>query len=110
MLLRRLRWVLAGALVAWTLIRAFGLERGWPLVPLFAFTPYVALLAAARRRGWPRGGAGGRAPPWPARLRRVLLALLAPRAIPDRAPADAPGVRVRVLAANVAANEPAGAA
>ena len=53
MLLRRLRWVLAGALVAWTLVRAFGLERGWPLVPLFAFTPYVALFAllvAARGR------------------------------------------------------------
>jgi endonuclease/exonuclease/phosphatase (EEP) superfamily protein YafD len=106
MLLRRLRWVLAGALVAWTLIRAFGLERGWPLVPLFAFTPFVAVLAllvaavAAWRRWW--AGAlltGGCA--------ALLLVLLAPRAIPDRAPADAPGVRVRVFAANVAANDAA---
>ena len=106
MLLRRLRWVLAGALVAWTLVRAFGLERGWPLVPLFAFTPYVAPVAllvaalAAWRRWWAGAAVTGA-------CALLLLALLAPRAIPDRAPADAPGVRVRVLAANVAANDAA---
>ena len=106
MLLRRLRWVLAGALVAWTLVRAFGLERGWPLVPLFAFTPYVALLAlvvalvAAWRRWWVGAVVTGL-------CASLLLVLLAPRAIPDRAPADAPGVRVRVLAANVASNNDA---
>ena len=108
MLLRRLRWVLAGALVAWTLVRAFGLERGWPLVPLFAFTPYVALftllvaLVAAWRRWWAGAAVTGL-------CAALLLVLLAPRAIPDRAPADAPGVRVRVLAANVAANDVAAA-
>jgi len=106
MLLRRLRWGLAGVLVAWTLVRAFGLERGWPLVPLLAFTPYVALVAlvvaglAAWRRWWPGAAVTGA-------CAALLLALLAPRAIPNRAPADAPGVRVRVLAANVAANEAA---
>ena len=48
MLLRCLRWGLAGVLVAWTAcIRALGLERGWPLVPLLAFTPYVAAARAA---------------------------------------------------------------
>ena len=106
MLLRRLRWVLAGALVAWTLVRALGLERGWPLVPLLAFTPYVAPLAllvtavAVWRRWWAGAVVCGA-------CAAFLLALLAPRAIPNRAPADAPGVRVRVLAANVAANEAA---
>ena len=106
MLLRRLRWVLAGALVAWTLVRAFGFERGWPLVPLLAFTPYVAPLAllvtavAVWRRWWAGAVVCGA-------CAAFLLALLAPRAIPNRAPADAPGVRVRVLAANVAANEAA---
>ena len=45
MLLRGLRWGLAGVLVAWTVIRLLGLDRGWPLVPLFAFTPWVAALA-----------------------------------------------------------------
>ena len=45
MLLRAVRWGLAGVLVAWTILRLFGLDRGWPLVPLFAFTPWVAGLA-----------------------------------------------------------------
>jgi endonuclease/exonuclease/phosphatase (EEP) superfamily protein YafD len=103
MILRHLRWVLAGALVAWTLLRAFGLERGWPLVPLFAFTPYVAVLAlvvtalAFWRRWWAGAAAVGL-------CATFLLVLLAPRAIPNRAPEAAAGVRVRVLAANVAAN------
>jgi endonuclease/exonuclease/phosphatase (EEP) superfamily protein YafD len=104
MLIRLLRWGLAGALVAWTLIRAFGLERGYPLVPMFAFTPYVALLAlvvagiAVWRRWW-RGAVVVGA------CAAILTAPLVPRAVPDRAPADAPGVRLRVLAANVAAND-----
>ena len=109
MLLRGLRWGLAGVLVAWTVLRLFGLERGWPLVPLFAFTPWVAglaLLAAigalvfGRRLFALLTGA----------CAVVLLVGLAPRVIPNRAPADAPGVRLRVLSANVAANPTAGQA
>ena len=45
MLLRAVRWGLAGVLVAWTLLRLLGLDLGWPLVPLLAFTPWVAALA-----------------------------------------------------------------
>ena len=106
MLFRHLRWGLAGALVAWTLIRAFGLERGWPLVPLFAFTPFVAVIAvfAAGLAAWARWWTGAAVA---AACAAVLLALLVPRAVPDRAPADTPGVRLRVLAANVAANDEA---
>ena len=109
MLLRAVRWGLAGVLVAWTVLRLFGLERGWPLVPLFAFTPWVAglaLLAAigalvfGRRLFALLVGA----------CALVLLVALAPRVIPNRAPADAPGVRLRVLSANVAANPMAGQA
>ena len=104
MLLRRLRWGLAGALVAWTLIRAFGLERGWPLVPLLAFTPHLALLvlAGACIAAWRRWWAGAVVA---VACGAILLALLAPRAISDRAPTDAAGVRLRVLAANVAGND-----
>ena len=104
MLLRCLRWGLAGALVAWTLIRALGLERGWPLVPLLAFTPYVALLAlvvavlAVWRRWWAGAAMAGA-------CAAILIALLVPRAVPERAPEGAPGVRLRVLAANIAAND-----
>ena len=103
MLLRGLRWGLAGALVAWTVVRLLGLERGWPLVPLFAFTPWAAafallcaLLGAVLR--------------W--RLFTlvclacglILAVAIAPRVIPNRAPEDAQGVRLRVLAINVAGN------
>ena len=100
MLLRGLRWGLAGALVAWTVIRLLGLERGWPLVPLLAFTPWVAALAlvaavigAVLRRRLFALVAGACA--------FVLAVAIAPRLVPNRAPADAPGVRLRVLAANV---------
>jgi endonuclease/exonuclease/phosphatase (EEP) superfamily protein YafD len=103
MLLRRLRWGLAGALVAWTLIRAFGLERGWPLVPLMAFTPHLAVLAllgvvAAAWRRWWAGALVGVV------CAAVLIALLVPRAVADRPPPGATGVRLRVLSANVAGN------
>src|SRR4051794_28734891 len=100
MLLRRLRWVLAGALVAWTLIRAFGLERGWPLVPLMAFTPHLAVLAvvgvavAAWRRWWAGALVG-------AACAAVLIAPLVPRAVRNGPPAGVHGVRLRVLSANI---------
>src|SRR3954447_2743765 len=103
MLLRAVRWGLAGVLVAWTLLRLLGLDRGWPIVPLFAFTPWVAALALL----------GAVAAAVFGRLLFALLAgacalalivALAPRVVPNRAPADAHGVRLRVLAANVAGN------
>ena len=103
MLLRGLRWGLAGALVAWTVVRLLGIERGWPLVPLFAFTPWVAALALVvavvgavlrwRRFALVTGACA-----------LVLAVAIAPRVIPNRAPEDAPGVRLRVLSANVAGN------
>jgi endonuclease/exonuclease/phosphatase (EEP) superfamily protein YafD len=103
MLLRGLRWGLAGALVAWTVVRLLGFERGWPLVPLFAFTPWVvavALLAAVagavlRHRLFTLVCAA---------CALVLALAIAPRVIPNRAPDDAPGVGLCVLAVNVAGN------
>jgi endonuclease/exonuclease/phosphatase (EEP) superfamily protein YafD len=87
--------------VAWTVVRLLGLERGWPLVPLLSFTPWVALLAllcaligAALRWRLFALATGACA---------LLLAVaLAPRLVPNRAPDDAPGVRLRVLSVNVA--------
>ncbi len=35
-------WALAGSWAAWALLRATGTERGFPLVPALAFTPYGA--------------------------------------------------------------------
>jgi endonuclease/exonuclease/phosphatase (EEP) superfamily protein YafD len=43
----------------WAVLRVLGLERGWPLVPLVAFTPYTLVLsllplcAALALRAWP---------------------------------------------------------
>src|SRR3954469_528837 len=101
MSLRLVRWGLAGALVAWTVVRAFGLDRGWPLVPLLAFTPYVTVLAviAAALAAWRRWWAGALTAGLCA---VVLIALLAPRAVPNRAPAGAAGIHLRVLSMNVA--------
>ena len=100
MLLRGLRWGLAGALVAWTLLRLSGLERGWPLVPLLALTPWVAALALLTALA----GAAFRCAVFAliaGACALVLAVAIAPRVIPNRAPEDAPGVRLRVLAANV---------
>ena len=69
-------WIVAAPWLLWTLVRGFGLECGFPLVPLMAYTPYVAvatlvpagdhpspaLLGAGvrgcRRRVAPAGGGG----------------------------------------------------
>src|SRR4051812_31936958 len=103
MLLRAVRWGLAGALVAWTLIRLLGLDLGWPVVPLLAFTPHAAVAGIVLAAWW-----------WLRRRRAfaavaaacavALVAVIVPRAVPDKAGGDARGVRVRVLAANVAGN------
>jgi endonuclease/exonuclease/phosphatase (EEP) superfamily protein YafD len=101
MLLRGLRWGLAGALVAWTVVRLLGLERGWPLVPVFAFTPWVAALALVT-------SLLGAVLRWrlftlvTGACALVLAVAIAPRVVPNRAPDDAEGARLRVLSANVA--------
>lgn len=38
-------WIAVAPLEAWTLVRLLGLDAGYPLVPLIAFTPYVAVAA-----------------------------------------------------------------
>ena len=45
-------WGLAVPCAAWATMRLFGLERGFPLVPLVSFTPFVAVAAVA---GWAVG-------------------------------------------------------
>jgi endonuclease/exonuclease/phosphatase (EEP) superfamily protein YafD len=101
MLRRVLRWGLAGVLVAWTVVRVLGLESGWPLVPMLAATPIVAAIAVLMTVA--------------ALLERhfllalvtalaaaVLVLSVAPRAVSNDT--DEGGVRLRVLAANVAGN------
>lgn len=94
-------WSAAALLVAWVVLRTFGLERGFPLVPLLAYTPYMVVLAAiaaaialllARRA----------AAIVIAACAVILLVQVAPRAIPDGAPDPAPeGPQLRVLSVNL---------
>jgi endonuclease/exonuclease/phosphatase (EEP) superfamily protein YafD len=95
--------ILAGLFVApftlWAVVRVFGLERGWPLVPLIAFTPYTCVLsllplgAALALRAWPVAAVA-------AVTTAALAVAVLPRAVgrPDRA---AGGPAVRVLASNL---------
>jgi endonuclease/exonuclease/phosphatase (EEP) superfamily protein YafD len=98
--LRRLAILLPAALcAAWAVVRLFGLERGFPLVGVLAFTPYAAALsvlvlvaaALARQRA---------ATVVSALACAVLVGAVAPRAFGG--PSDADGPRLRVLTANLA--------
>jgi endonuclease/exonuclease/phosphatase (EEP) superfamily protein YafD len=95
---RLVAWLLVAACAAWAVVRLLGLERGFPLVPLIAFTPLaaagavaVAALAALLRE---RAAAVVAAV-----LAVVLIAVVAPRALGG--PSDADGPRLRVLSANM---------
>ena len=95
-----LSWLLVLPFAAWAAIRLTGGERGFPLVAVLAYTPYVAAGAAvvaigllALRR---------RLPGTIAALTTVaLLSGMVDRVLPDGG-ADAEGPRLRVLTANVA--------
>jgi endonuclease/exonuclease/phosphatase (EEP) superfamily protein YafD len=94
-------WLLAAACLGWAVVRVLGLERGYPLVPLVAFTPFVAAGAAAvvlvalvlRQRA---------AALLAAVATLALVAVVAPRALGGpSAPDGAAGPRLRVLTANM---------
>jgi endonuclease/exonuclease/phosphatase (EEP) superfamily protein YafD len=94
-------WLLVAPLAAWVVVRLFGLERGFLLVVLVAYTPLavagtaIAVVAAAALRQW---GAALVA----AVLAAVLVVMVAPRALGGPTdPEGAPGPRLRVLTANL---------
>jgi endonuclease/exonuclease/phosphatase family metal-dependent hydrolase len=94
-------WAVVAPFAAWALLRVLGLERGFPLVALVAFTPYVAaaslvaLAAAAIMRV--RG-----AVLLAAVVAVALLALVVPRAVPG-GQTDQPenGAELTVMTANL---------
>jgi endonuclease/exonuclease/phosphatase (EEP) superfamily protein YafD len=94
-------WLLVLPWLAWAVVRLGGLERGWPVVPLLAYTPYAAAIAvlaavvSALLRARAAAVAGGLAA-------IALIAVVAPRAVggaPDAAGSS--GVVLRVLSANI---------
>ena len=96
-----LAWVLVALCGGWVVLRLLGLERGYPLVPLVAFTPFVAaaavvvvaVVALLRQRA---------AAVVAAVLAVVLVGTVAPRALGGPSdPEGRAGPALRVLSANM---------
>ncbi len=94
-------WLLVAIHVAWLVVRLFGLESGYPLTPLLAYTPYVAITALVvavvalvlRVRA---------AALLAAAVCAVLVALVAPRALGGPTGAEGGGgVALRVMTFNL---------
>jgi endonuclease/exonuclease/phosphatase (EEP) superfamily protein YafD len=86
--------------LAWAVVRTFGLEGGYPLVPAIAFTPYLAatawvpVLVAALLRRWWVALAGVAAAV-------ALAAAVLPRAFAGPRPEIRNGVPLRVMTSNL---------
>lgn len=95
--------MLVAPFAVFALIRLFGLDLFWPLVPAIAFTPWVApaalvaLVAALLLRAWPAAIAGS--------VTVLVFALvLAGRALPDDQPVTT-GRELTVVSHNLLAGE-----
>jgi endonuclease/exonuclease/phosphatase (EEP) superfamily protein YafD len=93
-------WVAVIPIVVWTAIRELGLDSGFPLVALMAFTPYVAIAAplvygvAAGLRNWAAAALAAAAT-------FCLATAVLPRAVGDGTASAAGHETLTVLAANV---------
>ena len=94
-------WLLVLPVAGWVVLRAFGLEEGWPMVPLLAYTPLavagavaVVVVTLLLRRRAPAVAA--------ALLAVALAAFVAPRALGGPSAAvGGSGPRLTVLTANL---------
>jgi endonuclease/exonuclease/phosphatase (EEP) superfamily protein YafD len=98
---RVVAWLLVAPFAAWVAVRLLGLERGFPLVPLIAFTPLAAagavaavlVVALLRQRA---------AAVVAAVLAAALVVTVAPRALGGpTAPEGEAGPHLRVVSANM---------
>jgi len=93
-------WLPVLPVVLWALVRVFGLDRGFPLVPIMAFTPYVAVAAllvagvAVALRNWAAAGLAALAT-------FCLAAAVLPRAIGDGTAEAAGHETLTVISANI---------
>jgi endonuclease/exonuclease/phosphatase (EEP) superfamily protein YafD len=91
--------VLVAPFAGWAVVRLFGLERGWPVVPLLAFTPYACVLSvppvltALALRQWAVAAVGALAT-------LALAGCVLPRAV-GRPDPPAAGPHLRVLTSNL---------
>ena len=99
---RRYWWIWALTLPAalWAVMRGFGLERGFPLVPMVAYTPYVAVAAllvtgiAVALRNWAAGAVAAIAA-------TCLAVAVLPRAVGSETVDAYAHEQVKVLSANI---------
>jgi len=93
-------WVAVASVALWGLVRLLGLDRGFPLVPLMAFTPYAAIAAllvagmAMALRNWAAAAVAGLAA-------LCLAAVVLPRAIGDGTVEAGGRETISVLSANI---------
>lgn len=93
-------WVAVLPVFAWSLIRALGVHGGFPLIPLIAYTPYVAVVApilttaALALRNWVAAAIAAVAA-------GLLLAAVLPRALGAGEDLPPGAEELRVLSANV---------
>jgi endonuclease/exonuclease/phosphatase (EEP) superfamily protein YafD len=93
-------WVAVAPIALWTLVRLLGLDRGFPLVAMMAFTPYVAVAAllvagvAMALRNWAAAAVAGLAT-------LCLAAAVLPRAVGDGTAEAAGHETLSVLSANI---------
>jgi len=93
-------WVAVVPIFAWTVVRLFGLERGYPFVAMMAFTPYVAIA------GLLVAGVATALRNWSAALVTAvatlcLAALILPRALGTSTAQAAGHETLEVLSANI---------
>jgi endonuclease/exonuclease/phosphatase (EEP) superfamily protein YafD len=99
---RRYWWIWAAAIptLLWALVRSFGLERGFPLVPMLAYTPYVAVIAllvsgvAVALRNWAAAVVAGLAT-------LCLMAAVLPRAFGSGETIPPGATELTVLSTNI---------
>lgn len=93
-------WLVLAGLVAWTLLRGFGIDRVTPLAQLMSYTPYVgaasvAVLAAVLFfRRWREAVVA-------ALVVGAFAVFVVPRAVPASASVPDGGVRLRVMSINL---------
>ncbi len=93
-------WIAAAPVALWTALRLLGVDGGFPLAPLMAFTPYAAIAAllvagvAVAARNWAASLVAGLAT-------IALLGAVLPRAIETETVSAAGRGTLTVLAANV---------
>ncbi len=93
-------WAAVVPISIWAVGRTFGLERGFPLVPLMSYTPYVAAAAllvfgvTVALRNWAATAVAGVAT-------ACLLAAVLPRAFAGEATTASPARELRIFSANI---------